>query len=187
MKRFLSLITLVIFTMTSCSSDDGMGTRGPPGPPGEPGADGLIGTVFDVEGDFTADNDYTLFAEYADFTSAEVFESDVVLVYLRVGEDGTADGEPVYVWRLLPQTYYVDGGTVQYNYDYTFFDVNIFLDSNVDLGSLGAAFTDNQVFRVAIVPAAFASNPNVNVADYKSVMKALDFQEQDIPDLEVLN
>ena len=143
MKRLLSLITLVFFSLSSCSSDDGMGTPGPQGPPGEPGEDGLIGTVFEVEGDFTAANDYTLFAEYADFTSAEVFESDVVLVYLRVGEDGTADGEPVYVWRLLPQTYYVDGGTVQYNYDYTFFDVNIFLDSNLDLGTLGAAFTQD--------------------------------------------
>lgn len=187
MKKFLSLFTILIFTFSSCTSDDGgMGPQGPQGPPGEPGEDGLIGTVFDVEGDFTAANDYTLFAEYADFTSVEVFESDVVLVYLRVGEDGTSGGEPVYVWRLLPQTYYVDGGTMQYNYDYTFFDLNIFLDADVDLASLGAAFTQDQVFRVAIVPAAFASNPNVNVSDYNSVMKALDLKESEIPQGELL-
>lgn len=188
MKRILSLVTVILFTFTSCSSDDGgIGPQGPQGPPGEPGEDGLIGTVFELPpSDFTAENDYTLFAEFADHTSEEVFESDVVLVYLRVGEDGTADGEPVYIWRLLPQTYYIDGGTVQYNYDYTFFDVNIFLDSNVSLGSLGAAFTEDQVFRVALVPAAFASNPNVNVSDFNSVMKALEIQESDIPKVENL-
>lgn len=185
MKKIFTYLTLSLFIFTSCSKEGPRGPEGPEGPQGPPGSDGLIGIVFDVQGDFTSDNDYSLLVDYADHTSEEVFESDVVLVYLRTGEDGTADGEPVYVWRLLPQTFYVDNGTVLYNFDYTFFDVNIFLDSNLDLGTLGAEFTDDQVFRIAIVPANFASSQGVDVSNYNEVMSALQFQERDIPELEV--
>ena len=186
MKKYYFLLILAIFGFTSCSSDDGaIGPPGPEGPQGPPGEDGLIGAVFDVEGDFTADNDYTLTVDYGEFTDVEVFETDLVLIYLRVGQDGNAGGEPVYVWRLLPQVYYVDGGTVQYNFDYTFFDAQIFLDSDMPLNSLGSAFTDNQVFRIAIVPAAFASDHNINVSDYEAVMDILEFQEREIPQLEL--
>lgn len=184
MKKIYFLLSFIFIAFTSCSDDGEMGPPGPPGPQGPPGEDGLIGTVFDIEGDFTAANDYTLFVEYANFTDIEVFESDVVLVYLRVGTDGEAGGEPVYVWRMLPQTYYLDGGgTMQYNYDYTFFDTSIFLDSDVDLSTLGAEFTDNQVFRIAILPADFAQSNDVS--NYEAVMSALKIQEKEIPVLDI--
>lgn len=178
MKKTLSLIAFALFALTSCSDEGPMGPQGPPGPPGEPGEDGLIGIVFDVEGDFSAANDYTLVTAFEDYTTEEVFESDIVMVYLRVGEDGTAGGEPVYVWRALPQTYYVEGGSVLYNFDHTFFDVNVFLDGDVDLSTLNSAFTENQVFRIAVLPAAFAS---MDLTDYKAVMSALEVQEKEIP------
>lgn len=184
MKNILSLFTFTLFILTSCTSDE-PGPRGPQGPPGEPGADGLIGTVFEVEGDFTNENDFSLLAEFEDFTSVEVFESDIVQVYLRVGEDGTANGEPVYLWRALPQTYYIEEGTVTYNYDFTYFDVNIFLDSNVDLESLNSDFTDNQVFRIAILPADFATTKDVNINNYNEVMSALQVKKENIPVLEI--
>lgn len=185
MKKLFTFITLAIFTLGSCTSDD-VGPQGPPGPPGPPGEDGF-GIVFDVQGDFTTDNDHTLFAEFADHTSEEVFETDVVLVYLRTGEDGEADGEPVYVWRLLPQTYYVEGGTVQYTYDYTFFDVNILLDSDVELSSLDAAFTDDQVFRIAILPATFANDTSMDFSNYNEVMSQLNVDERNIPTVQLEN
>lgn len=184
MRRLLYLFTILSFSLVSCSGDEG--PVGPPGPQGPPGADGLIGTVFDLPPiDFNETDNYSAVFDYADFTDVEVFESDVVLVYLRVGTDGEAGGEPVYLWRLLPQTYYVDGGTMQYNYDYSFFDVNIFLDGDVALSSLGSAFLDDQVFRVAIVPADFAQNTGVNVEDYNAVMSAMNVDTQDIPELEL--
>lgn len=186
MKKLTVLILSIFFTLASCSSDDvgPRGPEGPPGPPGPPGEDGLIGAVFEVQGDFTEGNNWELFIEYADFTDVEVFESDVVLVYLRTGEDGEAGGEPVYVWRMLPQTYYLEeGGSMQYNFDYTFFDVNIFLDSDVALSTLGPAFTDNQVFRIAIVPAEFAST--MNISDFDAVMSALEIEERNIPSLDI--
>lgn len=183
MKKIYILLSVVLIAFTSCSDD---GEMGPPGPPGPPGEDGLIGTVFDIEGDFTAANDYTLLVEYANFTDVEVFDSDVVLVYLRVGTDGEAGGEPVYVWRLLPQMYYLNGGgTMQYNYDYTFFDTSIFLDSDVDLSTLGTEFTDNQVFRIAILPADFAQSHGLDISNYEAVMSALKIQENEIPALDI--
>lgn len=179
MKKLYLLLSFVFIAATSCSD----GEQGPQGPPGEPG---LLGTVFDIEGDFTPANDYSLFVPYADFTAVEVFETDVVLVYLHVGTDGEAGGEPVDVWRLLPQTYYLDGGgSMQYNFDYTFFDTNIFLDANVDLATLGDEFTQNQIFRIAIVPAEFAENSGVDLSDYQAVQSALNLEQRDIPQLEL--
>ncbi|MGB7785663.1 MAG: collagen-like protein [Salinimicrobium sp.] len=184
MKKLFYLFSIISLSLASCSSGD-EGPVGPPGPQGPPGADGLIGTVFDVTADFNAGNDYSALVTYSDFTDVEVFETDVVLVYLRVGQDGEAGGEPVYLWRLLPQTYYVDGGTMQYNYDYSYFDVNIFLNGDVELSGLGSVFLDDQVFRVAIVPADFAQTTGVNVADYNAVMSAMKVDTQDIPELEL--
>lgn len=183
MRKIFYLLSIISLSLASCSGDEG--PIGPQGPQGPPGADGLIGTVFDVTTDFNASNEYATLFTYSDYTDVEIFESDVVLVYLRVGQDGEADGQPVYLWRLLPQTYYVDGGTMQYNYDYSYFDVNIFLDGDVDLSGLGSAFLDDQTFRVAIVPAEFAQNTGVDVADYNAVMSAMNVDPQDIPEIEL--
>ncbi|MEG9328209.1 collagen-like protein [Salinimicrobium catena] len=185
MKPIYFLLSFVLIAFTSCSDDGEIGPQGPQGPQGEPGVN-IAGTVFDVQGDFTDANEYTLFVDFAEFTDVEVLESDVVLVYLRVGTDGEAGGEPVYVWRLLPQTYYLEGGeTMQYNYDYTFFDATVFLDASVDLATLGPEFTDDQVFRIAILPADFAQDTGVDVSNYEAVMSALDIQESEIPQLEL--
>ena len=180
MKKICILFLMFGVTLTSCTSDE-PGPPGPPGPQGPAGADGLIGTVFDVVGDFTAENEYSLLVTYSDFTDVEVFESDVVLVYLRVGQEGEAEGEPVYLWRLLPQTYYLEGGTMQYNYDYTFFDVNIFLDGDVPLSSLGPAFTEEQYFRIAILPAEFAQEMGMEIRDFDAVMSAMGRKHEVVP------
>lgn len=184
MKRLFSLGLVACFLLTSCSSDE-PGPRGPEGPPGPPGGEGGMGTIFEIEGDLVNDNDYSLFAIYSDFTDVEVTEHHVVQVYLLAGQEDGSDGIPVDIWRALPQTYYVEGGTVTYNYDFTFFDVNIFLDSNLELGSLGSEFTDAQVFRVAIIPAEMAEDHNININNYQEVMRTLEIQEQSIQTLKL--
>ncbi|MGB8706118.1 MAG: collagen-like protein [Gillisia sp.] len=181
MKKILALFVMSSLVLTSCSSD---GPVGPEGPPGPQGPAGTTGTVIDVTGEFTSDNNYELSVDFNE-QGVEVFESDAVLVYLKTGEDGTAGGSPVEVWRQLPQTYYVNGGQLQYNFDYTFFDVLIFLDGTVDFGSLDSSYTDNQVMRIVIVPADFAQTSGVDVSSMKAVMNALNVKSSDIQNVKL--
>ncbi|MBT8282213.1 MAG: collagen-like protein, partial [Muriicola sp.] len=93
MKKIgLIFSTLVVALMISCE-----GPAGPPGPPGFDGLDGLdgqdginiLGTVLEIEGTFDAANEYSLFYEFP--TTVEVFESDLVFVYILW--DQTDDAE----------------------------------------------------------------------------------------------
>ena len=177
MKKIFTLLFLSSFLFTSCSNEGPQGPQGPAGPAGPPG-DANYGTVIDVQGSFTAANEYSLLLDFEE-EGIEVFESDAVLVYLKTGEDGTAGGAPVEVFRLLPQTYYIDGEALQYNYDFTFFDLMIFLDGTVDFGTLNADYTNNRLFRVIILPADFAAS-GVNTSNMDAVLKALDVQEKEI-------
>lgn len=181
MKKLITLLFVSVFVFTSCSDD---GQIGPPGPPGPPGEDGLIGTVVDVEGDFNEANDYSLLVDFND-VGIEVFESDVVLVYLKTGEDGEAGGSAVEVFRMLPQTYFIGDDILQYNYDFTFFETVIFLDGTVDFSTLEDSFTQNRILRVVVVPADFASTSGVDVSNMSEVLNALDIESRDITTMSI--
>lgn len=164
------------------------GPVGPPGPPGFDGVNGedgvnILGQVLEIEGTFDAGNNYSLLYEYPQ--TVEVFESDVVLVYIlwTVAEDG--NGEPLDVWRLLPQTLILNQGLLQYNYDFTFLDVSLFLESDFDLGTLSPGDTDNQVFRIAIIPAEFAQSSKMDTSNIEEVMSSLNIREIDINRIEL--
>lgn len=167
MKK-LSLLLALLFMIVSCDGDQG--PVGPPGPPGEPG-DAIIGTILEVEGSFTPQNDYSFVYEFPP-SEVEVFESDVVQVYLLEEVISDPSG-PVDVWTPLPNSFFFnDGSQLVYNYNHTFFDVNIFLDGNVDFNTLSDAFLANQIFRIAIIPAEFAES-NQNLDSYEALMQAL--------------
>lgn len=179
-KVSLILGTLLSMLIISC--------EGPMGPPGYDGFDGLdgrdgqdgvniLGSVIDIEGDFVAD-DYSIFYEFPG--SVEVFESDVVLVYILWDQTEDGNGDAVDIWRLLPQTLILQQGLLQYNYDYTFFDVNIFLDADFDLSTLTSGDTDGQVFRIAVLPAEFAAGAKLDRSNVQAVMRALGIEEKDV-------
>jgi hypothetical protein len=183
MKKIFSILFMTTFLFTACSDDGERGPQGPEGPQGPPG-NAIVGTTIEFEGiDFTEENDYSALIEFDE--DIEVFESDAVLVYLKVGEDGTSEGLPVEVFRQLPQTYYVEGGEVQYNFDFTFFDVTIFMDGTADFAALDPSFTEDQVIRIVVVPSDFAETTGVDVASYKAVMNALDLKEIDVKKVKV--
>lgn len=178
----LLLGTVFILLFSACE-----GPAGPPGRDGLNGADGangangvnIEGTVLEIRGTFSVDNDYRLFYEFPQ--TVEVFESDLVLVYLLFEQtDDPNGGDPIDVWRLLPQTRILDQGLLQYNYDHTFIDVNIFLEADFDLGTLLAGDTDNQVFRIAVVPASFGQNASIDLSNLNTVMSKLDLSEASI-------
>ncbi len=178
MKKIFTLLFVSVFAFTSCSDD---GVVGPPGPPGPPGEDGGLefAQVVEYEGvNFTADDSYSLEINFND-AGLEVFETDAVFVYIKTGEDGTADGLPVEVFRLLPQTYFLDEGVLQYNYDFTFFEVLVFLDGTIDFASLDAQYTNDRVIRIVVVPAEFASS-GVDMSNMDAVLNELKINDQDI-------
>ena len=189
MKNIKSILgSLVILAFLSCE-----GPQGPPGFDGFNGADGIdgldginiLGKVLEIQGTFSAENDYAISYDFPE--TVEVFESDVVLVYLLFEQLEDPDGgDPIDVWRLMPQTRIVDQGLLQYNYDHTFFDVNIFLEADFDLATLPAGDTDDQIFRIAIVPAEFGIDNNIDVSNLDAVMRTLKLNTDTI-DTSVIN
>ncbi|MDT0644301.1 collagen-like protein [Zunongwangia sp. F363] len=165
------------------------GEQGEQGPQGEPG-EAVVGTVLDLEvSNFTADNYYTLSVDF-ETEGIEVDEDDAVFVYMAWGQYEDPDGVPYYVWRQLPQVIYTDDGEqIQYTFEYTYFDLNIFLFSSIpdeDFETIDPTYTDNQLFRIIIVPADFAENTNVDIADYNAVVNELGIDTSEITSISTI-
>jgi len=172
MKKLLSLF-LIAGTLVGCSSDDDGGTQGPPGEDGV----NIVGQAFEIDADFN-DPDYSVFADIP--SSIEVLESDVVLVYwLELVDDGND------VWNLIPQTIYFEGMRFQYNYNHTTFDVNIYLQGNIGLETIGERYTQDQVFKVVVLPVDYAQDNNLDVSNYQAVKTSLDLNDSNIKRFEV--
>jgi hypothetical protein len=132
--------------------------EGPQGPPGEDGIN-ILGQVFEVTTNFSYNPNTGLQETLINIPNdIEVFESDVILVYrlekvVNDGNGGSADA-----WAPLPQNFFFNNGDIiQYVFNHTFFDVEILIDGNFNLATLETDFTTNQTFRIAVVPAEFAS------------------------------
>jgi hypothetical protein len=170
MKNLILLFTIsATLLISSC--------EGPEGPPGDDGIN-ILGQVFETTIDFTPNNDYSELITFP--SNIEVYESDVILVYL-LEESIPGNGGPIDVWSQLPQTYFLNQGTLLYTFDYTFLDVKIFLDANFDLGTLGSAYTDDQVFRIAVVPSEFGTSD----LSMDELLDHLEIETTDIINLEL--
>jgi hypothetical protein len=146
--------------------------------PGNDGKDGdsLIGSVFEVKGDFTQSNDWSLYYKFP--ATFQVFETDAVLVYILWDQVTDKFGKVQDVWRLLPQTVVLKEGILQYNFDYTVNDVEIFLGGTLDLHTLLPAESKDQVFRIVVLPADFAMQNSIDVHNFDLVMKSLSTQPE---------
>lgn len=154
-KKISAVLIIIVATIfASC--------EGPVGPPGIPGEDGIsyAGSIYEVDVDFTAGNDYSVVVDHP--SSIEVLPEDVVLVYILWEYDGTD------IWRLCPQTVVLPEGVIQYNFDYTQFDTRLFLEYTVN--ELLPEETQNQIFRIAILPIDFVAQKSVDVTDFNSLM-----------------
>ena len=106
----------------------------------------------------------------------------MILIYILFDQTTDNFGNPLNIWRLLPQTLYSDFGEYQYNYDATRFDARIFLDGPAltNFAFLGPADLNDQIFRVVILPVDFANDPTLDITDYNSVMELGGLDESDI-------
>ena len=94
-----------------------------------------------------------------------IYASDMVLVY-RLASTGPAGD----VWKLVPETYYFNNGTLDFGYrnDFTRYDAEVSL-FGFDLLGLNTSFKLDQIFRVVIIPGYFG-NKNVADIDFSSYL-----------------
>ena len=151
--RMLLLMTVVLFSACNDEGDDYYSYD-------------LLGTVFETTGTFSSSNDYTLYFEFP--SSFEVYDGDVVMVYILWEQTSSGDD----VWRPLPQSVFLTDGSFQYNFDYTLYDVQIYVEANFDRSELASADLQNQTFRIAVIPADLYKSGTVDIRDYNAVMKA---------------
>lgn len=95
--------------------------------------------------------------------------SDMALVYRLKDQSGTND-----VWEQIPKTvYFNNGNEIDYDFDFTKNDVQIYIGANYDL-STTTQYLNNQTFRIVLVPAGFlnkGAKPPVDYSDYNAVIK----------------
>lgn len=176
MKKIYSLLMMIAaIGFTACE-----GPEGPPGIDGMDGKDGVDGeegglflsTVFEAEVNFTADDGYQV------GYNLDIYESDNLLIYIALG----VDEEKNIIWMPLPQTFFLEKGMVMYNYLFTKKNFSIFLDSTVPPADLEAQWTDNQLFRIVVIPGEFYQEAaaRIDFSDYHAVMRWLSKGEEDI-------
>ncbi len=186
MKKINTILgALVILFAVSCE-----GPTGPPGPPGFDGndgfdgQDGIQGQVVEVQGvNFGYDasaNLYSVLIPFIDVTNFEVLEEDAVLVYRFDGVIDLDDGSTANAWSQLPQNFFLPEGTLQYVFAHTFVDVELFIDGNFDLSGIDVGFTDNQTFRIVIVPSIFNESSRMDTSSLTNVMAAIGVQEDGV-------
>lgn len=173
MRKITALVGLIgLMIFQACE-----GPQGPPGFDGLDGQDGvnIVSEVFEVEVDFASENN---FEEIFTFDPA-IIESDVVLAFIQWDAD---NGNPI--WRALPQTTFFEEGVLIYNYDFTSNDFRLFLDGPLDYNLLGPEWTDNQLFRVVVVPGDFSS-ARIDLTNYEAVTSYLGLTDEDFKRIEL--
>lgn len=123
---------------------------------------------------FNASNGYSLLLPFPH----AIHSSDMILVYRL---SGVSNGDDV--WKIQPETYYFNDGTLDFGYDFDFtkYDVSIFMHG-FDLANVTAQFRTNQVFRVVVVPGYFGKNAanKIDFSNYNAVIKAFKIDESKI-------
>ena len=135
-----------------------------------------LSEVFEVTTSFGPNNNFTRLVTF----TPPIYNADTVLVYHLYDVVNGSD-----VWRLMPQTYYFDNGVeLDYNYDFTKYDVNLFLDSNDNLNNFSSSWTQNQTFRLVVVPGSFKMSNKNAYSDYNATIEMLGYKDTKIKKLD---
>jgi hypothetical protein len=147
MKKAILYSFLALVLLNSCS-----GPEGPEGPQGPEGIS-VFSNVLEVSVDFRESNNYEVLLDFP--SDWIVYEADLVMVYLSYETISDSSG-PINVWRALPQTLLTNEGLLQYNFDHTYKDIRLFMQADYDLNLTTAADRENQVFKIAVIPAQYS-------------------------------
>ena len=175
-KKLIPLLFIIAALFQACSGSDGRD--------GAPGLDGvnIVGQTFEVENvDFNTANNFRYVQTYASAKLIDVRESDAVLIYVLWE---VVDQDPI--WRLLPQAIDMPRG-VTYNFDYSPADFSVFIDAPTAAlkASLSADFTQNQTFRIVVIPSDFTdarkNTAGLDYNNYNAVKEYFNLDESKIP------
>jgi hypothetical protein len=161
-KLSLLVIATVALFLNACT-----GPAGPAGPQGNPGP---LAEVFELKGiNFFRPNpldDRNYLIEQR--LTPNIFADDVLLVYRLAGTINPTTP----IWQSVPFTFFSQAGALDYSFDFSKEDFNIYASGNYNL-SQTPNLIQNQTFRIVIIP-GFNNNKstnNVNLKDYNAVVK----------------
>ena len=163
-KIFLLLTVLGMVGFTGCT-----GPQGPPGYPGPPGQDGTNGVeseVFDLKNiNFDLiDGKYSIYQTL----TPNILDSDNILIYRM--SDLINPTTPI--WQLIPRTLFLAQGELDYDYDFSKQDFQIYAGGTYII-TPNSPYVTNQTFRIVIIPGYFSSRrQSVDLNDYNAVIKA---------------
>lgn len=164
MKKYFSIFMLALLSLVvfSCKDEDY----------------DTYSKAFDISATFTMMNgDPQLYGHYRQLP-VNLIEGDVMLVYRMV--ENSSSGP---VWQQIPRTLYLSGGDeLDYDFDFTSTDVQLYANGNYNLASR-PAYLSGQVFRIVMVPASAISgrsSAGVNLSDYNAVVKYYNIDESKI-------
>lgn len=166
MKKIILLFSLVgMFGLQSCTVQEDQGVFVD---------NDTYSEVIERNISFNTTNDYSAVVDLI----PAIPNSDVVLVYRL---NGIFEGDDV--WKLVPESFYFDNGNLDFGYrfDFTRKDVKIYMVGN-NLQSVATKYRLNQVFRIVLVPASFATD--IDKSNYIEVISALNINEKDIQKIE---
>lgn len=168
MKKIL-LFILVVASVAAC--------RGPRGYQGDPGVN-ILGQTFEVRVSFGYEPAPNLWSALIDIPNGvSVYDSDAILVY-RLETVSSSTGGTIDTYSLIPQDFFLNEGIIEYVYNHTANDVEILIDGNFNLSNLNPVFTDNQIFRIVVVPSEWANRPDVHIETYESLLDSgLDLED----------
>lgn len=169
MRRIILLLTFIsMIALQSCTVNETAPTPLP-----APDKD-TISEVFECTVSFTTTNNFSTFVTFPH----TIYASDMVLAYRLSGIDSGND-----VWKLLPETYYFNDGTLDFKYDFDFtkYDATIYMEG-FDLPGVSTSYRTNQVFRIVVIPGYFGNKTsnNVDFSDYHAVIKAYNLDDSKI-------
>ncbi|MCR9228813.1 MAG: collagen-like protein [Flavobacteriaceae bacterium] len=191
MNKFSTILgAVIVFVFAACEGPQGPpgydGLDGAQGPQGEPGIQGQVVEVEGIYFDYIPEgNLFSTLITFRDITNFDVYQADAVLVYRHNGTVALDDGSNADLWTQIPQNYFLDQGTIQYVFEHTYVDVELFIDGNFDLSTLSTDFTDDQLFRIVFVPSEFAESPDFDAANLNSVMSKLQIDEGEVMKLDI--
>ena len=169
MKKLLVLFAAIGLTALA-------GCEGPQGPPGVPGrtVEAEVFELRNVNFDYEPGIGYSIYGTLV----PNIFDSDSVIMYRLV--DLIDSNTPV--WQQIPRTLYLEEGEVDYDFDFSKEDYQIYLGGT--FFPIGSDFTTNQTFRILILPGYF-SKKVVDYSDYNAVIKAYGIDDSKVKQLQV--